>query len=164
MFLGFSGRKALFVFWPSLGVWSSRARDQTWVAVVTQATAAAVLDLSPTVPGRGLNLHTSAPKALLWSRGPTAGSPIACFHTSLSFYCWIISHCMSRPRFKISTRQLLDWVVSTYWLWWNAVMSLCVQIFMWTWIAKLCSNSMLNFLRNYRTGFPPWQCCFTFHS
>lgn len=43
-------------------------------------------------------------------------------------------------------------------------MSLCVQIFMWTWIAKLYSNSMLNFLRNCRTGFPPWQCCFTFHS
>lgn len=85
MFLGFSGREALFVFWPSLGVWSSRARDQTWVAVVTQATAAAVLDLSPTVPGRGLNLHPSAPKALLWSRGPTTGSPIACFRTSFLF-------------------------------------------------------------------------------
>ena len=53
-----------FHFWPHQGVWSPWARDQIQATVETYASAAAMPDPQPTVPGWVLNLRPSVPKKL----------------------------------------------------------------------------------------------------
>ena len=63
------------LFWPFRGIWSSQARDQIQVMVVTHGAAGAMWDLKPSVLGRGLNMHPSAPET----------PPVPLHHTGNSY-------------------------------------------------------------------------------